>query len=219
MGYVIAIDGPAASGKTSVSRELAARLGCDWVSTGAFYRGLAYVCREMNVALDDETAIAKLAADDSVWEVRMGKAQTDVIFKGQIVTELLNHEGVGAVASKISQMPAVREALLPLQRDCHSNDRGLVAEGRDCGTVVFPQAHVKVYLTANQQDRAARRALELGVSTEETVAAQKIRDKQDSTRTVAPMQAAVDAYILDSTHLSLTEVVDAVEKFARPKLR
>lgn len=215
---VICIDGPAASGKTSVSRELAARLGCNWVSTGAFYRGLAYVAVQLKVPLDDEIQLADLAQRRDLWEVRMGPLQTDVVFRGQVITDLLNDEKVGSAASQISHFPQVRAGLLPLQRDCKKPGVCLVAEGRDCGTVVFPHAAVKVFLTARQEDRALRRASELGLSPEETVKAQRIRDQQDSTRKSAPLAAAEDAFVLDSTNLDFQGVVGTILSYVQKRL-
>ena len=215
---LICIDGPAASGKTSVSRELAARLGCEWISTGAFYRGLAFVAVQLQIPLDNEEKLAEMAGRSEVWEVRMGAAQTDVIFQGQVITDQLNDEKVGFAASKISHFPKVRASLLPLQRGCKKPGVCLVAEGRDCGTVVFPQAAVKVFLTADQADRAQRRAAELGLSHEETVKAQKIRDEQDSSRRSAPLMAAQDALVLDSTHLDLQEVIAQILIYIQKKV-
>ena len=218
MGKVITIDGPAASGKTSLSRELAKRLGWNWVSTGAFYRGLAFVAMQMGTDLQSEDALARLASQSEIWQVKMNDSKTCVVFKGKDVTELVNHEDVGSVASKISHFPRVRAALMGAQRACADLTEGLVAEGRDCGTVVFPDAEAKVYLTASQVNRAVRRAKELGLSEEETVQAQVVRDKQDSTRKAAPLQVPDQALVLDSTDLGFEEVVTEVEKFVRQRL-
>jgi cytidylate kinase len=218
MGQVITIDGPAASGKTSVSRELARRLGWAWVSTGAFYRGLGYAALETSIDLDDEIALGQLVSRRDLWHVEMDEERTRVIFKGQDVTDLINHEDVGSVASRISHFPKVRAALLGAQRECSESTKGLVAEGRDCGTVVFPLAEVKIYLTARAENRAERRAQEQGSNAQEIVEAQKIRDEQDSTRKTAPLQVPDQALVLDSTHLGLNEVVGEVEKFVRAKL-
>jgi len=217
--FVVCIDGPAASGKTSVSRELAARLGCQWVSTGAFYRGLAFVAVQKDVNLEDEAALSELAINQTLWSVRMSAGQTDVLFQGKVITYQLNDERVGFAASKISHFPKVRADLLPMQRACKLSGLGLVAEGRDCGTVVFPLAEVKFYLTANQMDRAQRRASELGLSTEETVQAQRLRDQQDSSRPTAPLIVAKDALIVDTTQMSFSEVVTEVERVARARLQ
>ena len=160
---VVTIDGPAASGKSTVSRELAKRLGWKWVSTGAFYRGLAYVALQTNVDLDDINSLKELT-HSSVWNVSMESDRTRVYFKNQDVTDQIAHEDVGSFASRISHYPEVRKALLDSQRNCSQGPHGLVAEGRDCGTVVFPQAQAKVYLTASSEHRAARRAAEQGSS-------------------------------------------------------
>lgn len=218
MGKVITIDGPSASGKTSVSRELARRLGWKWVSTGAFYRGLAYVAQQLGTDLADEDALAALTRKSDVWHVEMREDNTFVFFKGQDVTDKTNAEDVGSIASQISHFPKVRASLLAPQRDCSAMPEGLVAEGRDCGTVVFPSADAKVYLTASQENRAVRRAREQGLSTEATVEAQKQRDLQDSTRKAAPLQVPSDALVVDTTTLDFQAVVDQVEKFVRPKI-
>ncbi|QDK37001.1 (d)CMP kinase [Bdellovibrio sp. NC01] len=217
MGMVITIDGPAASGKSSVSRELARRLGWKWVSTGAFYRGLAYAALQLSVDLDDVKALAELT-HNPIWSIRLESERTKVYFQDQDVTDQIAHEDVGNFASKISHYPEVRKALLEAQRNCSNGPDGLVAEGRDCGTVVFPQAEAKVFLTASSEHRAARRATELGLDQDDMVKAQKQRDHQDSTRKVAPMAVPPNAFVLDSTELNLDEVVDKVEAFVRTKI-
>jgi cytidylate kinase len=217
MGLVVTIDGPAASGKSSVSRELARRLGWKWVSTGAFYRGLAYAAIQLGVDLDDVTALAELT-HNPVWNVSLEPDRTRVYFKNEDVTDAIAHEDVGNFASKVSHYPEVRKALLDAQRNCSKGEDGLVAEGRDCGTVVFPTAEAKVYLTASSAHRAARRATELGLDEGDMAKAQKQRDHQDSTRKVAPMTVPVDAFELDSTELDLNQVVDKVEAFVKTKI-
>jgi len=215
---IVTIDGPAASGKSSVSRELARRLNWSWVSTGAFYRGLAYVAHRLNLNFDDERALAVLATSTR-WRVEMAAENTHVFFEGKDVSEEINREEVGSLASKISQFPEVRKALLQAQRRCAIGVTGLVAEGRDCGTVVFPQAQVKLFLTARAEDRAARRAKDEGKSVLETQEVQKIRDAQDITRKAAPLQAPESAEVIDTTELSLSEVVDRIEQLVRGQLK
>jgi len=214
---VIAIDGPAASGKSSVSREISKRLGWPWVSTGAFYRGLGYVALELGVDLDDAEGLSRLAKDQSIWHIQMGSARTQVFFQNQDVTHLIQHEDVEAIASRISQIPRVRESLLGAQRECYQESRGLVAEGRDCGTVVFPNAFVKIFLTADEQSRASRRAQEQGGNVSEISEKQKQRDTQDQNRKVAPMAIAPDAVVLDTSLLNLQQVVESVMKIIETK--
>ena len=149
---VITIDGPAASGKSSLSRELARRLGYAWISTGAFYRGLAFVAHAEAVDIHDEKLMASLSLS-AIWSVQMSEKMTHVFLKGQDVTEEIFREHIGNLASTISQYPLVRQTLLDAQRRCALNVKGLIAEGRDCGSVVFPQAQVKIYLTASPLDR------------------------------------------------------------------
>lgn len=215
---MITIDGPAASGKSSVSRELAKRLGWSWVSTGSFYRGLAFVAKELNYDFNDEVALAKLASSD-VWQVRLTEERTLVFFEGKDVTTDAHSESVGTLASKVSQYPKVRESLLQAQRNCAKDVSGLIAEGRDCGSVVFPTAPVKVYLTANQEHRAQRRAIEKGEDAQHIATAQKERDQRDSERKVAPLQIPENAHVIDTSELGLLDVVDAVERIIRSTLQ
>ncbi len=224
--FIVTIDGPAASGKSSVSRELARRLGWSWVSTGAFYRGLAYVAARLGAEMSDEEAIADLA-HSPLWKVQMTAEETRVLMmtSGKLdnapmtdVTAEIGREENGLVASRVSSFGKVRTALLDAQRNCAEGVIGLIAEGRDCGTVVFPNAHVKVFLTARAEDRAARRALEEGRDLDRTISEQKHRDAQDAGRKVAPMQASVDSMTIDTTTLNLDEVVDQVEDLVRQRL-
>lgn len=208
MSFVITIDGPAASGKSSVSRELAKRLNCEWVSTGSFYRGLAYVAVQMKVDLSNEKALAELAVSD-IWSVQYSAEKTRVLFKGIDVTEEAHKEEFGNVASQVAQYPLVRKMLLEPQRRCQSH-RGLVAEGRDCGSVVFPYADLKIYLTADSESRALRRAQEKGDSKESIEKLQKSRDTADLSRRVAPLQVADGAKVIDTSSMNLSEVVDFV---------
>ncbi|MNS81389.1 Cytidylate kinase [compost metagenome] len=192
-------------------------MGWQWVSTGAFYRGLAYAALQLKISLDDVQTLAALT-HDPVWSVEMNAERTLVLFKGDDVTDKIAQEEVGNYASKISNYPEVRKALLDAQRNCITGPQGLVAEGRDCGTVVFPKAEAKVYLTANSEHRAARRAAELGRDQVDMVKAQKERDHQDSTRAAAPLAVPENALVVDTTELNFEEVVKEVETFVRKSL-
>jgi cytidylate kinase len=212
--FVVTIDGPAASGKSSVSRELAKRMGWQWVSTGAFYRGLAYVAYVHQTDLKNEKALEALAHSKE-WAVQMTPERTLVVMGARDVTEEIGKEVIGSLASQISSFPTVRKALLDAQRQCAVGVSGLVAEGRDCGTVVFPTAEVKIFLTARAEDRAARRALEEGRDLDLTIHEQKRRDAQDAGRKAAPMLASQDSYTIDTTDHTLLEVVQKVEEIIR----
>jgi CMP/dCMP kinase len=212
--FIITVDGPSASGKTSVSRELARRLGCAWVSTGAFYRGLAFAAMQLQIPLQNESELCHLASQTELWQVKMTVEDTLVFYKGKDVTSELMGEQVGAWASQISQYATVRESLLRAQRQCWQTGTSLVAEGRDCGSVVFPKAELKFYLTADLENRAHRRALEQGSSAAEVAEAQAQRDRQDSTRTSAPLMIPKEGRVVDTTFLDLRQVVDELEKQA-----
>ncbi|MCB0408020.1 MAG: (d)CMP kinase [Bdellovibrionales bacterium] len=215
---VVTIDGPAASGKSSVSRELAREMGWRWVSTGAFYRGLAYVAQATGVDIGSEEALSRLA-HSSIWEVQLGEDRTKVFLNGNDVTENIYREEVGTAASQLSLYPKVRASLLAAQRACANASSWLVAEGRDCGTVVFPEAPLKIYLTARSEARAQRRAAEEGSSLEEMQRVQAERDKQDTTRKAAPLQIPENAHVIDTSSMELNEVVDAVKALVETSLQ
>lgn len=206
---LVTVDGPAASGKTSVCREVARRLGWKWVSTGAFYRGLAYLALKRGVSVSDEDALAKLI-DSSAFEVRMEPLVTAVYIGESDVTKELASEDVGSAASQVSQWPKVRSALLQAQRNCYTKSVSLIAEGRDCGTVVFPDADLKFFLTASKEDRAQRRSEELGKNLSTTLKQQHQRDQRDEKRAVSPLLPAPDAHVINTSPLSLEQVIDQV---------
>lgn len=214
---VVTIDGPAASGKSSVSRGLAQKMGWKWVSTGAFYRGLACVAQDIGVSIEDEAALVALA-ESKDWKVVLGAERTQVFYGKKDMTDQVYTEETGSAASKISHYPLVRKSLLQAQRDCAIGVAGLVAEGRDCGTVVFPGAPVKIFLTAHSDNRAVRRAKEEGKSVEETQKAQQIRDRQDSTRQAAPLQIPDGAVVVDTSEMGLNQVIDHVVAIVKKTL-
>ncbi len=213
MMRVITIDGPAASGKSSVSRGVAEKLGWLWLSTGAFYRGLAFVAQQKRVDLEAEEELAALCKDPS-WEVSMTPAITKVFLNGDDVTDGIYTESIGSVASQISFFPKVRKNLLVVQRACSLQGVGLIAEGRDCGTVVFPQAFIKFFLTAESGQRALRRTMEKQGRTSEdistTLEAQRERDAKDAQRACAPMKVAAGAHVVCTDDMGLDEVIEYV---------
>ncbi len=214
---IITIDGPSASGKSSVSRELARKLGWKWVSTGAFYRGLAYVAMKEGLTPSDVDNLVAMTRSP-IWSVRMDDDQTRVFYREKDITAQILAEENAQRASQVSQIPQVRAALLENQRDCAKGIPGLVAEGRDCGTVVFPNAILKIYLTASQEERAARRAREQGLNLEITQDQQKQRDHQDSSRAAAPLSIPANARVVDSGGMDLRQVVEQIHSWAREAL-
>jgi CMP/dCMP kinase len=216
---VIAIDGPSGSGKSTVSARIAKKFGYVFLSTGAFYRGLAYLAFKKGVDLSDENAVAGLINSPD-WTITANTLETRVTVLGEDVTEVLNNEQVGALASKVSRSATVRKALLEPQRKFRLAP-GLVAEGRDCGTVVFPDAIVKIFLTADLEARAERRFKEdtTGASAEALKEAQQKRDQADATRKTAPMAKANDAIELDTSNLTLDEVVAKIEEIINRRVK
>ncbi len=213
---LITIDGPAASGKSSLSRSLARKLDWKWVSTGAFYRALGLMAYKHNIDQHNETDLVKFLGEFRL-EVKPDPIQTAVYIDGNFCSyEEIYSVDNGIRASNVSRFSKIRKAVLQLQRDCYTAP-GLIAEGRDCGTVIFSNAQLKVYLVANVEARANRRADESddGKNIKEVKEALKKRDTQDSGRKIAPMEAAKDAWILDSSSLSLDEVSNLV--FQRAK--
>ena len=207
---VITIDGPSASGKSTASRLLSESLGCPWVSTGSFYRAVAWIVRKYEVDPTDPSKIFG-ALKEHPFDFKLGE-KTEITVEGVNVTSELDDESLGTIASKISQHPEIREYLLPIQRSCAERHNRLVAEGRDCGTVVFPNAVLKVYLTATGGARAARRAKEQGLDERETLKSQESRDSEDSSRKVAPLKKAKGAFEIDSSSMTLDEVVTLIRQ-------
>ncbi len=206
---VIAIDGPSASGKGTVAARVAAALGWAYLDSGALYRLTALYARRQGVAWDDEAALAQLAA-----ALPVAFADGAVLLDGQAVDEAIRGEDIGMGASAVAALPQVRSALLQRQRD-FLTAQGLVADGRDMASVVFPQAALKVFLTASAEVRAQRRARQLGLALDGAAFAQILadiekRDAADRSRTVAPLQPQADAHILDTSALDIDASVKKV---------
>jgi len=198
MSPLIAIDGPAGSGKSSVSAAIARTLGIDRLDTGAMYRAVAWLALRAGIdpgAAGEVTALAALA------DISVGQRVTA---DGHDVTDAIRSPAVGEAVSLVAAVPGVRQALVARQR-AWASDRGgdVVVEGRDIGTVVFPDADLKVFLTASVEERVRRRE-------EEGATALERRDRLDSTRTVAPLSAAPDARVVDTTHRTVAEVVEVI---------
>ena len=206
---VIAIDGPTASGKGTVAQRVADALGWHYLDSGALYRLAALAARRAGVALDDEPALARLAANLPI-EFSRGR----ILLAGDEVTDAIRAEAVGEAASRIAVLGALRAALLDLQRDFRRAP-GLVADGRDMASVVFPDASLKVFLTASAEARAERRykqLIEKGFSAnlDGLLRDLRARDARDAGRTHAPLVAAEGAVVLDSTPLTVLQTVQAV---------
>lgn len=217
---VIAVDGPSGSGKGTLCKLLARSLGWHLLDSGALYRLTALAARHHGVSLDDTEALVVLAAHLDVKFVAGDKDDDlQIVLEGEEVTLAIRTEEVGADASVVAALGPVREALLSRQRDFVQSP-GLVADGRDMGTVVFPGAPLKIYLDASAQERAQRRYNQLiskglGASLEVILDDIKARDDRDMNRAVAPLKPAPDAIILDSTKMTIDEVLLAVLDEAR----
>ncbi|ASK28335.1 (d)CMP kinase [Neisseria chenwenguii] len=206
---VIAIDGPSASGKGTVASRVAAALGFDYLDSGALYRLTALFAQKKCVEWSDGAAVAALAES---LPARFDGQQ--VFLDGEDVSAQIRTEAIGMGASAVAQVPEVRQALLQRQRD-FLTDKGLVADGRDIGSVIFPNAAVKIFLTASAQVRAERRAKQIGlpcegVAFDRILADIKARDEADRRRAVAPLVQLPDAHLLDTTQLSIEESVKKV---------
>jgi CMP/dCMP kinase len=206
---VVAIDGPSGSGKGTISRALAARLGWHLLDSGALYRLTALAATRRGVDLDDSAGVAAIA--DAMRVSFRGPQGTLAFLDDEDVTEALRTEEAGAAASRVAVIPAVREALLSRQR-AFARPPGLIADGRDMGTVVFPSAILKVFLTASPDERIVRRHKQLkekGIDVSLPDLSWDIaqRDTRDANRGVAPLKPAPDARIIDSTSLSPGEVI------------
>lgn len=208
---VIAIDGPAGAGKSSVARAVAAELDFTYLDSGAMYRCVALAALEARLDLDDGAALGELARG---LEIEFDGRR--VILGGDDVSDAIRAPGVTAAASRVSIHPQVREAMVARQRTLIAA-ADFVAEGRDIGTVVSPEAPLKVFLTASDEERARRRAAETGEDFESVLDAQRRRDARDTEREHGALRAAEDAVELDTTGLSLEEVVGRVVALARER--
>lgn len=217
MPLVIAMDGPSGSGKSSASKGVARALGLRYLDTGAMYRAMTWWMLANGVPVEDPVAVAARAAEPAIASGTDPDAPTIGVDGADVSGPIRTREVTNAV-SAVSSVPAVRERLVELQREIIGAG-GIVVEGRDIGSVVAPDAQVKVYLTASEEVRAQRRAKDLaadpGASVPVTQAEQARRDRLDSTRKASPLTKAAGAHEIDSTGLSLAEVIEAVVRLAK----
>lgn len=212
MPSVLTIDGPGGAGKGTISRLAAGELGWHYLDSGALYRLLGLSASQQQVAADDEVTLSELALS---LNIRFGAGEDESVYLDDCeVSRLIRTEEAGTMASKVASLPAVRDALLDRQRQFRQLP-GLVADGRDMGTVVFPDATHKIYLTASAEERAERRYKQLiakGIDAKigNLLADIQARDERDSNRAVAPLKPAEDAVVIDTTTLSVEQVLEKV---------
>jgi cytidylate kinase len=214
---IVTIDGPAAAGKSTVAKALANRLGFDFLDTGAMYRAVTLAALRRGVPLDDEAALGELAAS-----LHITLEGTTVLLDGEDVTAAIRTPDVTRSVRHVADAAPVRQCMVRLQREAAAG-RDIVTEGRDQGTVVFPDAACKFFLSASAEVRAARRQKELAdrganVTLEQVLADQADRDRRDAARAIAPMVPAPDAIPIDSSQFEIAETVAELERIVRLKL-
>jgi cytidylate kinase len=220
---IVAIDGPAGAGKSTVARELARHFGLLNLETGAMYRAFALKAMRIGLTLDDCAAMERLAAETSVTlePCKDCKDENRVLLDGEDVSGLIRNQMVTDAASRVSVFPPIRAWMVRLQQHLGAQG-GVVMEGRDIGTVVFPYADVKIFLDAAPEVRGLRRYAELGpkpsVKPEEVISELRARDERDRTRADSPLKPAPDAVLIDSTHMTLAEVVQAAEDIVSDRM-
>jgi cytidylate kinase len=217
---VIAIDGPAGAGKSTVAQKVAARLGLSYVDSGATYRAAALKVLQSGVPPDDERSVAELIAQTDI-RITTDGLQSRVLVDGQDMTEKIRTPEVTLAAAQVSRLPEVRAKLIAVQRG-FATGRGVVMEGRDIGTVVFPNAALKVFLKADPEERARRRLKQdrkegRSATLEQTASEIARRDQLDAERKISPLVAAADAYQIDSTDLLADQVVEQILDLAWKK--
>lgn len=215
---IVAIDGPAGAGKSTLARRVADKMGFVYVNSGAVYRAVALWALRLGVELSDMHRLEQLAKEA---KIELGSGSGRVLLNGEDITEAIGEPRVSDAASKVSAVPGVRRALLSVQREIAGNN-SVVMEGRDIGTVVFPDAQVKIFLDADPAERARRRALELqehGRDLDEQAIARELarRDERDRKRTEAPLLQAPDAELVDTTGLTLDQVEEIVLRKVRAR--
>lgn len=226
---IVTIDGPAGSGKSTVARKLAKKLGFIHLNSGALFRAVGLKAVDRGTSLDDDLAVTTLAADtDFRFELAsqgeaVGKSETRLLVDGIDVSNRIRSDEAGKLASRIGLLPKLREVLLNVQRNV-ARGCSVVVEGRDAGTVVFPEAEVKFYLDAALDVRAARRFKELAAagtgeprSLEDVKHDMQARDERELTRDIAPLKPAVDALLIDTSDLSVEEVVDRMSRIVQER--
>ena len=221
MGTIITVDGPSGAGKGTLCYALAEKLGYALLDSGAIYRVTALAALQRKTDLTNESALAELARHLDIQFIPQN-GEVNILLAGMNVSHLIRTQEVADAASKVAVFPEVRSALLQLQQDFAKND-GLIADGRDMGTVVFPNAQVKLFLDASAEERAKRRYKQLqnkGINGnfEQILAEIKERDFRDRNREVAPLKPAYDALLLDSTTLSIDEVIDQALAYIQEKV-
>ncbi|MFC3121766.1 (d)CMP kinase [Agaribacter flavus] len=218
---IITVDGPSGAGKGTLSASLARTYGWHFLDSGAIYRVLAVAALHHGIELSDQAGLSPLASGLDV-TFQSDAEKIRIVLEGEDVTDDIRNEVVGNAASKVAAIPLVREALLRRQRS-FAESPGLVADGRDMGTVVFPNAMAKIYLTASPESRAERRYKELKAKGHDVKISRllediKVRDARDAGRVTAPLRPAEDAYELDSTGLSIAQVFEKAKEFIDNKL-
>ncbi|BCG46208.1 Cytidylate kinase [Citrifermentans bremense] len=220
-GVIVAIDGPSGAGKSSLTKLLAKRLGYIHIDTGAMFRAVALSAKRAGIASDDDKGLAELCQGLEISFARDGET-CRVLANGEDVSSEIRTEEIGLLTSTISARKPVRQALLEMQRRMGAKG-GVILEGRDIGTVVFPDAEVKFFLSASAEERGRRRYLELAArgesaTLEETIAKVIQRDRQDEGREHAPLKQAEDAVPIDSTSLSIEQVLELMERTVKERL-
>lgn len=217
----IAIDGPAGAGKSTISKFVATELGYLYIDTGAMYRAVGYKALQTGISLDDEEAIEKMARETNL-ELKITDHGQGVFLDGENVTDKIRTAQVSMAASRVSAVMAVREILVELQRKI-AGENNVIMDGRDIGTVVLPNAGIKIFLTASVEDRAMRRYLEmkekgLETSFQEVKEDMEKRDRNDMQRAASPLRAASDAKVIDTSGQTLGESVQMIVEYIKSRI-
>ena len=212
---VIAIDGPSGSGKSSVSRAVATELGLDYLDTGSMYRAMTWYLQDLGIDTNDAKLVSKTAKAEVI-QPSIDPCEPGIRVSGKDVSAEIRGREVTQGVSAVSAVPAVRELMVNLQREIAANSKsGIVVEGRDICAVVLPEAPVRIFITADPEARAKRRASENGDEVSATISDLARRDLADSTRTISPLEIADGARVIDTTYLDLSEVIAQVIDIAR----